>query len=74
MAPQKISYSKLSKSGKYYRDNAGARKKKAATDTEVNRRPDQLKKRSTLGVARTKLIAKKGKAAVKGKDLAHTKG
>tara|TARA_R110002020_G_scaffold445804_1_gene657737 strand:- start:69 stop:260 length:192 start_codon:yes stop_codon:yes gene_type:complete len=63
MAPKK--QAKVGESATYYRNNPAARKKKAATDKAVNKRPEQRKKRSELGVARTKIIKKKGKAAVK---------
>ena len=71
MAPKKKPYSKLSKSAKYYRDNPKARKKKKATDTKINKRPEQKKKRSELSTARAKL--KRKWVNLKGKDLAHTK-
>ena len=37
-----------SKSAKYYASNPAARKKKAAYDTEFNKKPAQRKKRSEL--------------------------
>ena len=43
MASKKIANSKLSKSGKYYRDHADARKKKAQTDSKINSKPEQKK-------------------------------
>lgn len=49
MAPKKKPYSQLSKTAKYYRDNPEARKKKSATDSKVNSRPSQKKKRAELG-------------------------
>ena len=46
MAPPKVKNPK--KSAKYYRENADARRKKAATDKKINARPEQRKKRSEL--------------------------
>lgn len=37
-----------SKSAKYYQNNPAARAKKKEYDTELNRRPEQVKKRSDL--------------------------
>jgi hypothetical protein len=54
MAPQKQPRSKLGKTAKYYRDNPEARVVKKAKDTEVNKRPEQRKKRSELGTLRSK--------------------
>lgn len=71
MAPQKLPRSKLSKSAKYYRDNPKARAKKKATDTKVNQRPVQRKKRSELKTARARMVKKW--INVKWKDLSHTK-
>lgn len=71
MAPKKKAYSKLSKSAKYYRDNPKARAKKKVTDTKINKRKDQRKKRSELSSARAKL--KRKGVNLKWKDLAHTK-
>jgi hypothetical protein len=68
MAPPKKK-GKLSKSAQYYRDNPTARKKKAATDKEVNSRPEQKKKRSESGSER--YAAKKAGKDVKGKDYDH---
>lgn len=70
MARKKIPYSQLSKSGKYYRDNPEARKKKAKTDTKINQRPEQRKKRTELKQARRdRGIDGKG-----GGDLSHERG
>lgn len=69
MPPKKKPYSQLSASAKYYRKNKKAREKKKATDTKINARPEQRKKRSELVKARKKLgIYGKG-----GKDVGHTK-
>ena len=55
----------------YYRKNAAARKKKAATDKKINARPSQVKKRVEANKARRK--AKAAGKDVKGKDMSHTK-
>lgn len=60
-----------SKSAKYYRDNPEARKKKAATDTKINARPEQVKKRVEANKARRQ--AKAAGKNVTGKDASHTK-
>lgn len=72
MAPPKKKRSELSKSAKYYRDNPGARKRKAATDKKVNARPEQRKKRSESNAARRK--ARKKGQDIRGKDYDHAKG
>ena len=61
----------LSKSAKYYRDNPKAKKKKAATDKAINKRPEQVKKRVEANGARRK--AKAAGKNVTGKDASHTK-
>ena len=71
MAPPKLPRSKLWKTAKFYRDNPKARKKKKATDTEVNKRPNQIKKRNELAKKRREL--KKKWVSLKWKDIAHTK-
>lgn len=71
MPQKKKPFSQLSRSGKYYRKNASARKKKAKTDAKVNRRPEQVKKRVESNRARRK--AKKAGKNIKGKDASHTK-
>jgi hypothetical protein len=60
-----------SKSAKYYANNAAARKKKAATDTKINSRPEQVKKRVEANRARRK--AKAAGKNVTGMDASHTK-
>jgi len=55
----------------YYRKNAAARKKKAATDKKINAKPSQVKKRVEANKARRK--AKAAGKDVKGKDMSHTK-
>jgi len=69
MAMKRKPRAQLSRSGKYYRDNPDAAKRKAQTDKKINARPEQRKKRSELSVARKKL-KKKGKK-LEGKDLSH---
>jgi len=61
MAREKLPYSSLGKTARYYRDNPQATEKKDATSTKINRRPEQRKKRS-------RNIYGKG-----GKDVSHTK-
>ena len=60
-----------SKSAKYYASHPEARKKKAATDTKINARPEQVKKRVEANSARRK--AKAAGKNVTGKDASHTK-
>lgn len=72
MPPKKKAYSQLSKSAKYYRDNPEARKKKAKTDTKINARSGQKKKRAESGRKRT--AAKKNGQNIKGKDYDHKQG
>ena len=67
MAPPKKKRSELSRSAKYYRDNPGARKRKAKTDKKVNAREEQKKKRRESGAARRK--AKKSGRNVKAKTM-----
>ena len=71
MAPQKQPRNKLGKTAKYYRDNPAARQVKKTKDTEVNKRPEQRKKRSELSTLRSKY--KKAWKSIAWKDLAHTK-
>lgn len=62
----------MSDSTEYYRKHPEARKKKDKKSAEVNRRPDQVKKRTELNQeARDRGIY--GKREEMGKDLAHTK-
>lgn len=61
----------ISKSAKYYASHPEARKKKAATDTKINARPEQVKKRVEANSARRK--AKAAGKNVTGKDASHTK-
>lgn len=59
----------LSKSAKYYRKNRKAAKKKQAYDAELNKRPEQVKKRVEANRANRK--AKKNGVNTKGKDYDH---
>lgn len=61
----------MGSSTEYYRKNAAARKKKAATDKKINARPAQVKKRVEANAARRK--AKAAGKNIKGKDASHTK-
>jgi len=56
MPPKKKPYSQLSASAKYYRKNKKARDKKKKTDTKINARPEQRKKRSELQKKRREAI------------------
>jgi hypothetical protein len=56
-------------STEYYRKNAAARKKKAATDKKINAKPAQVKKRVESNAARRK--AKASGKDIKGKDYDH---
>lgn len=71
MAPRKQPRSKLGKTARYYRDNPKARKKKKQTDTIINKRKEQRKKRSELWIKRKQL--KRNWKNLEWKDLAHTK-
>ena len=62
----------LSKSAKYYRKNRGAAKKKQAYDAELNKRPEQVKKRVESNRAVRK--AKKNGTHKKGTDYDHAVG
>jgi len=61
-----------SRSAEYYRSHPEARERKAAYDTEFNRKPSQQKKRAELNKANREHDKKYGKASRKGKDLSHT--
>lgn len=62
----------MGRSTDYYRKNAAARKKKAATDKKINARPEQIKKRVESNGARRK--AKAAGKNVNGKDYDHAVG
>jgi hypothetical protein len=72
MPPKRKARASLSKSAKFYRDNPTARKKKAATDKEINARPAQKQKRRESGRARTK--AESTGKSIEGKDYDHKQG
>jgi hypothetical protein len=59
----------LSKSAKYYRKNKSARDKKKSYDTELNKRPEQIKKRVEANKARRN--AKGNGKNVDGMDYDH---
>lgn len=59
---------KLSKSARYYRDNAEAREKKKKYDTVYHATPERKKYRASLNRAR-----RKRKLKGNPKDLSHTK-
>lgn len=58
-----------SKSAKYYANNPEARRKKAAYDTKLNQRPEQVKKRVESNAKRRE--AEKNGKNIKGKDYDH---
>ena len=62
----------VSRSAEYYRTHPKAREKKAAYDTEFNKKPSQVKKRTELNKANREHDKKYGKASRRGKDLSHT--
>jgi hypothetical protein len=61
-----------SRSAEYYRTHPKAREKKAAYDTEFNKKPSQVKKRAELAKANREHDSKYGKSSRAGKDLSHT--
>jgi hypothetical protein len=67
MAPPKLK--RVKRTAKYYRKNAVARRKKAATDKAFNSKPGQKAKRRQLAKARYK----RGIMGKGGKDMSHTK-
>lgn len=62
----------LSRSAKYYRSHPEARRKKAKYDTELNRRPERVKKRVESNKKRRQ--AKKAGKNIKGLDYDHAVG
>jgi hypothetical protein len=62
----------LGRSAKYYRKNRTAAKKKQKYDAELNKRPEQVKKRVESNRARRK--AKANGKDIKGKDYDHAVG
>lgn len=71
MPAKKTPYSKLSRSGKYYRKNKKAREKKKKYDSEYNKRT--VSDRVERNKARRKARKKYGAKAIEHKDVAHTK-
>ena len=69
MARKRIARSKLSKSGKYYRDNPDKAKKKAEYDTKYHSTSKRKKYRRELQAERKK----RGIAGKGGGDLHHSK-
>ena len=61
MAVKKKPYSKLSRTGKYYRRNKAAREKKKKYDSEHQKKPAQVKKRVEAQRARRKAKKRTGK-------------
>ena len=49
-------------------------KKRSIQQRKYNSRPDQLANRSSRNKARRKVVASRGKSAVKGKDIDHKDG
>lgn len=62
----------LSKSALYYRSHPAARRVKAKKDAEINRRPEQVKKRVESNGKRREAKAKGQN--VRGKDFDHAVG
>lgn len=56
-------------SARYYASHPAARKVKAKKDTEINKRPEQIKKRIEANAGRA--AAKKRGVNIKGKDYDH---
>lgn len=70
MAPPKKK-GNLCRSAKYYREHPEAREKKKETDTRINSRPEQKKKRAELTKKSREYDKKHGKASRAGKDYDH---
>lgn len=62
----------VARSTKYYREHPEARKKKKEYDSEFEKKPEQVKKRTELNRENREHDEKYGKASRKGKDLSHT--
>jgi hypothetical protein len=69
MPPKKRPFSTLSRTAKYYRKNKRARAVKKKTDTEINKRKEQIKKR--VEANRYRAQAKKKGKDIKDKDYDH---
>ena len=62
----------VGKTAEYYRTHPKAREKKKKYDTEFEKKPEQVKKRSELKRKNEEHDRKYGKESRKGKDLSHT--
>ena len=62
----------VARSTKYYREHPEARKKKNEYDSEFEKKPEQVKKRTELNRENREHDEKYGKASRRGKDLSHT--
>lgn len=62
----------VSKTAEYYRTHPKAREKKKKYDTEFEKKPEQVKKRSELKRKNEEHDRKYGKESRNGKDLSHT--
>jgi hypothetical protein len=62
----------VSKSAEYYRTHPKAREKKKKYDTEFEKKPEQVRKRTELNRENREHDEKYGKASRSGKDLSHT--
>jgi FKBP-type peptidyl-prolyl cis-trans isomerase len=62
----------VGKTAQYYRTHPKAREKKKEYDTEFNKKPSQVAKRTELAKKNREHDKKYGKASRQGKDLSHT--
>lgn len=62
----------VARSTKYYREHPEARKRKKEYDSEFEKKPEQVKKRTELNRENREHDEKYGKASRRGKDLSHT--
>lgn len=62
----------MKKTARYYSSHPEARKVKSKTDTKINKRPEQVKKRVEANAGRA--AAKKRGVNIKGKDWDHATG
>ena len=70
MAPKKKPYNQLRKSAKNYRDNAAAARRKNDTNSERNKRPENVKYRTKHNAERRR----RGIYGKGGKDVSQTTG
>ena len=70
MAPRKKPYDQLKKSAKNYRDNAAAARRKNDTNSERNKRPENVKYRTKHNAERRR----RGIYGKGGKDVSQTTG